>query len=133
MLLSNQSVGVTPIVSYTVIDHYHIVILQRYPSLAIFFTGDIVDSMAWFHTNLYQFDIQNGNQIDYVGLRFEPSFYYGEENVKCAMCFNITDVFKKRLDKVIHSYDFRREWKHEVLLQRIIPKTIGLSQRVLMN
>jgi len=85
--------------------------------------GHIQDAMGWSDTHLYQFEM-NG-QLFSDPESMEDAF--DEFNTANSVSTKISQVVRPEGErtKLIYEYDFGDGWRHEVLLEKVLPKEPG--------
>lgn len=73
--------------------------------------------MGWTNSHLHEF-IQNG--ISYSGTHEEMLDNLDAEDYTNI---RISDLLKKEKDTLIYEYDFGDSWEHQIVLEKVLPKT----------
>lgn len=93
----------------------------------------IQDAMGWTDSHLHAFKMINPktNKTEELGIPGDIDF---EEFVMHAGWEeNIADWFLEENDKASYNYDFGDDWKHEIVLEKIVPKEDGVKYPVCLG
>lgn len=84
----------------------------------------IQDAMGWLDYHLHQFNIQNSKsgREDEIGMPHEEY----ENNTLAGWEAPIASYFSLENKKAKYIYDFGDDWKHRILLEKILPQKPGL-------
>ena len=73
--------------------------------------------MGWQNYHMYSFTVGN-TSIEY--LDSESDFMnYGNMKLEHSVDLNLEDVFRKKGDEAIYTYDLGDNWEHEVVLEKV--------------
>jgi len=83
-------------------------------------------SMGWENDHLYQF--AKGRTF------YSPEDYISDEmNNKEYEEIKISDLLKKEKDKILYEYDFGDSWRHDIILEKILPLDDKLNNPICIN
>jgi hypothetical protein len=77
----------------------------------------IQTSMGWTNSHLHQF-IKNRT---FYTERMPDDYSWDEMNNVDYKKIKISDLLKKEKEEIVYEYDFGDGWKHDVLLEKILP------------
>ena len=88
----------------------------------------IQDSMGWLDYHLHMFVIKNpkNGQVEKIGIPDDDPFAY-EFPVLPGWEISISEYYEKIGDSAEYEYDFGDEWKHEVVLEKILARGKGIK------
>ncbi len=89
----------------------------------------IQTTMGWTNSHLHQFI---KNQTFYTVRMPDDDLWYEMGNVDYKT-IKISDLLKKEKEKIIYEYDFGDCWKHEIILEKILPIDDKINYPICLN